>query len=121
MANSLSFEDLCQTGRGHLKAGRLDEALAALQEAERLNELDADVHEGLAYDPFSEECLRRGGQAFRAGDALDPRRGNAWINLGAVYNRMGNYQKASEVLRRAVQIEKKSSAGTTTWGLPTSI
>lgn len=111
MTNSLSFEDLCQTGRGHLKAGRLDDALAVFQEAERLNELDADVHEGLATIHYLKLAYDEAIRHFERVTRLDPRRGAAWINLGAVYNRKGDYQKAAEVLRRAVQIEKKSSAG----------
>ncbi|MBI3864982.1 MAG: tetratricopeptide repeat protein, partial [Planctomycetia bacterium] len=104
MTNSLSFEDLCQTGRGHLKAGRLDDALAAFQEASRLNELDAEVHEGLATVHFLKNAYDDAIKHFERVTRLDPRRGNAWINLGAVYNRVGNYQKAAEVLRRAVQV-----------------
>ncbi len=111
MTNSLSFEDLCQTGRGHLKAGRLDDALAAFAEAARLNELDADVHDGLATVQFLKNNYEAAIHHFERVTRLDPRRGAAWVNLGAVYNRMASYQKAAEVLRRAVQIEKKSSAG----------
>lgn len=111
MTNSLSFEDLRQTGRGHLKAGRLDDALAAFAEAERINELDADIHEGLATAHYLKNNYDAAIQHFERVTRLDPRRGAAWVNLGAVYNRVANYQKAAEVLRRAVQIEKKSSAG----------
>ncbi|HEY3965468.1 MAG TPA: tetratricopeptide repeat protein [Planctomycetaceae bacterium] len=111
MTNSLSFEDLCLTGRGHLKAGRLDDALAAFAEAARINEFDADVHDGLATVHFLQNNYEAAIRHFERVTRLDPRRGAAWVNLGAVYNRMASYQKAAEVLRRAVQIEKKSSAG----------
>ena len=47
---------------------------------------------------------------------LDPRRGASWINLGAVYNRMGNHHKAAEVLRRAPCRSKRNRASAiTTW------
>lgn len=111
MTNSLSFEDLGKIGRGHLKAGRLDDAVAAFSEAVRINELDPDVHEGLATAHFLKHSYETAIQHFERVTRLDPRRGAAWVNLGAVYNRMANYQKAAEVLRRAVQIEKKSSVG----------
>jgi tetratricopeptide (TPR) repeat protein len=111
MTNSLSFEELCRNGRAHLKAGRLDDALVALSEAGRMNELDADVHEGLATIHFLKQDYESAVQHFERVTRLDPRRGAAWVNLGAVYNRMANYQKAAEVLRRAVQIERRSSEG----------
>jgi tetratricopeptide (TPR) repeat protein len=109
MTSSLSFEDLCQTARAHFKAGKLADAQAAFEEAQRLNELDVDVHEGLATIFFLKGTYEDAVKHFERVTRLDPRRGPAWVNLGAVYNRMGNYQKAAEVLRRAVQIEKKSA------------
>src|SRR5258708_1249364 len=111
MTNSVSFEDLCQTGRDNLKAGRLQEALTAFEEARQINDLDPDVHEGLATAHFMLQAYEPAARHFERVTRLDPRRGASWINLGAVYNRMGIYQKAAEVLRRAVQIEKKSSVG----------
>ena len=109
MTNSLSFEDLCQTGREHLQAGRLEEAVAAFEDARQINDLDAELHDGLATAHFLRQDYAAAVMHFERVTRLDPRRGATWINLGAVYNRMGNYQKAAEVLRRAVQIEKKSS------------
>jgi tetratricopeptide (TPR) repeat protein len=109
MTNSLSFADLCQTGREHLKAGRLDEAVALFEDARQINDLDADLHDGLATAHFLRQDYEAAVKHFERVTRLDPRRGATWINLGAVYNRMGNYQKAAEILRRAVQVEKKSS------------
>src|SRR5437660_1477710 len=111
MRNSLSFEDLCRTGRDNLRAGRLLEAVAAFEEARLINDLDPDVHEGLATAHFMQNAYEPAVMHFERVTRLDPRRGASWINLGAVYNRMGNYQKAAEVLRRAVQIEKKAAIG----------
>jgi tetratricopeptide (TPR) repeat protein len=42
---------------------------------------------------------------------LDPRRASSYVNLGALYNRMGEFQKAVEMCRRAVQIDRKSADG----------
>ncbi|MGE5193245.1 MAG: tetratricopeptide repeat protein [Deltaproteobacteria bacterium] len=111
MTNSLSFEDLCKTGRDNLKAGQLQEAVAAFEEARRMNDLDPEVHEGLATAHFLLHAYEHAARHFERVTRLDPRRGASWINLGAVYNRMGDYQKAAEVLRRAVQVEKKSGVG----------
>src|SRR5262245_14483768 len=111
MPNSVSFEDLCQTGREQLKAGRLPEAVSVFEEARQINDLDPDVHDGLAMAQFMLLNYEPAVKHFERVTRLDPRRGTTWINLGAVYNRMGNYHKAAEVLRRAVQIEKKSAVG----------
>jgi tetratricopeptide (TPR) repeat protein len=111
MTNSPAFEELCQTGRDKLKAGQLPDALRAFQQARQLNDLDADVHEGLATIHFMLKDFESAVRHFERVTRLDPRRGVAWINLGAAYNRMGNHQTAAEVLRRAVQIEKKSAIG----------
>jgi tetratricopeptide (TPR) repeat protein len=111
MADSLTIEEYCKIARGHLKEGRLDDAVAAFAQAARLNELDPDVHEGLATAYYLKQDYQAAIQHFERVTRLDPRRGSAWINLGAVYNRVSNYQKAAEVLRRAVQIERKSGIG----------
>src|SRR6516162_7753907 len=111
MTNSLSFDDLCQSGRDKLRTGRLQEAVVAFEEACRMNDLDPEVHEGLATAHFLLQAYEPAARHFERVTRLDPRRGASWINLGAVYNRMGNYHKAAEVLRRAVQIEKKSAIG----------
>jgi tetratricopeptide (TPR) repeat protein len=111
MTNSPAFDDLCQTGRDSLKAGQLQDALGAFEQARQLNDLDPDVHEGLATIHFMLKAYEPAVKHFERVTRLDPRRGASWINLGAVYNRMGNYQMAAEVLRRAVQIEKKSAIG----------
>lgn len=108
MPNSLSFEDLRQSGREHLKAGRLHEAVSAFEKARLINDLDPDLHDGLATAHYMLKSYETAAKHFERVTRLDPRRGSAWVNLGAVYNRMGNHQKAAEVLRRAVQIEKKS-------------
>ena len=109
MTNSVSFEDLCLAGRQHLKGGRLDEAIAAFQSARQINDLDPELHDGLATAHFLKNDYEAAALHFERVTRLDARRGASWVNLGAVYNRMGNYQKAAEVLRRAVQIEKKSA------------
>ena len=84
MRNSLSFEDLCQTGRENLRAGRIPEAVAAFEEARQINDLDADVHEGLATAHFMQNAYEPAVMHFERVTRLDPRRGASWINLGAV-------------------------------------
>lgn len=111
MADPPGVDELCQRARKFLRGGRTEEALAAYEEARQLNDLDPDVHDGLANVYCSMGTYEAAARHFETATRLDPRRGACWINLGAVYNRMKNYNKAAEVLRRAVQIDRKSSVG----------
>ncbi|MSR56592.1 MAG: tetratricopeptide repeat protein [Planctomycetaceae bacterium] len=111
MADEPIIDELCQRARKYLKTGRVREALAVFEEARQLNDLDPDVHYGLATAHCLLDAFESSAKHFELVTRLDPRRSAAWINLGAVYNRLGNFSKAVEVLRRAVQIDRKSSAG----------
>lgn len=108
--DSANFDELHARGRQELKAGKLDEALAAFEKACRINDLNADLHEAMATAHYMAGRIPEAVTHFERVTRLDPARGPAWINLGAVYNKTGDYQKAVDVLRRAVQMEKKSSA-----------
>src|SRR5258705_431818 len=81
MPNSLPFDELCANGRVHLKAGRLDEAQAAFDEARRINDLDADVHEGLATITFLRQEYDVAVMHFERVTRLDPRRERAQRGL----------------------------------------
>jgi tetratricopeptide (TPR) repeat protein len=111
MAESPSVDDLCRRARAHLKAGEAREALALFEEARLLNDLDPDIHEGIAEAHCRLKEFEPAARHFDAVTRLDPRRSASWINLGAVYNRLGNHQKAAEVLRRGVQVNRKSCIG----------
>jgi predicted Zn-dependent protease len=75
-----------------------------------LDDLDPDVHDGLATAQYLLGNLDLAAEHFERVTRLDPRRGTAWINLGAIYNRLQEHGKAVEVLRRAVQVERTSGA-----------
>lgn len=111
MADPPNVDELCRLARKHLRGGRPQEALAVYEEARRANDLDPEVHDGLANVYCALGTYEEAARHFEAATRLDPRRSACWINLGAVYNRLKNYQKAAEVLRRAVQIDRKSSIG----------
>lgn len=117
MSESAQVEDLRERGRQCLRTGKFQDAVAAFEQARQADDLDADVHEGLATAQFMLGNLEAAAQHFEAATRLDPRRSAAWINLGAVYNRDGKHGKAVEVLRRAVQLDKKSSVGFYNLGL----
>jgi len=93
---------LVARGREALAAGRADEALAAFDEAVRVDPFSADALHGLG------EALRQRGEAFRAMSALEravelrPELLHALSTLAALYLEKGFRAKAAEMLERAV-------------------
>ncbi|MFN6103506.1 MAG: tetratricopeptide repeat protein [Planctomycetaceae bacterium] len=98
------------------REGDLSGALRAYQQAQRVDDLDPDVHDGLGTANYLLGNLDLAAEHFERVTRLDPRRGTAWINLGAIYNRLREHGKAVEVLRRAVQVERNSGAAFFTLG-----
>ncbi len=89
-------------GRAALAAGRPDEALAAFEEATRIDPFSAEAHHALG------EALHARGDAFRAMSALEravelqPSLLPALRSLAALYLAKGFRAKAAETLERAV-------------------
>lgn len=105
-----TVEQLLLQARRLQREGDLSGALRVYQQAEQSNDLDPDVHDGLATAHYLLGNLELAAGHFERVTRLDPRRGTAWINLGAIYNRLREHGKAVEVLRRAVQVERNSGA-----------
>jgi Tfp pilus assembly protein PilF len=110
MASEETVEQLLPQARQLLRGGDARRALQVFQRARQIDDLDPDVHDGLATTHYLLGDLKLAAEHFERVTRLEPRRGTAWINLGAIYNRLENYQKAVEVLRRAVQVERTSGA-----------
>lgn len=105
-----TVEQLLLQARRLQREGDLPKALRTYQQAQQLDDLDPDVHDGLATAQYLLGNLDLAAEHFERVTRLDPRRGTAWINLGAIYNRLHEHGKAVEVLRRAVQVERTSGA-----------
>jgi len=105
-----TVERLLLHARQLQRAGNLSSALEAYQQAQQLDDLEPDVHDGLATAHYLLGNLELAAAHFERVTRLAPRRGTAWINLGAIYNRLREHGKAVEVLRRAVQVERNSGA-----------
>lgn len=111
MVQSTSYEELYRTGREHLKAGRARDALQSFELARAMNDVDPALFDSMASAHCVLNEFEAAVQHYERATQLDARRGPCWVNLGALYNRLGKHQKAAEVLRRAVQIERKNSVG----------
>jgi len=76
------------------------------------NPLDSDLHESLASVYFMAGDFPAALRHYERVTKLAPHAtGRAYVNMGAVYNRMGGYAKAVQVLRKGVAREKRSAEG----------
>jgi Flp pilus assembly protein TadD len=48
MGDAATIDELCRRAKASLRKGDTSEALSLYEEARRLNDLDPDVHEGIA-------------------------------------------------------------------------
>jgi len=110
MASEETVEQLLKQARQLLRGGDVRGAVRIFEKARQVDDLDPDVHDGLATAHYLLGDLDLAAEHFERVTRLEPRRGNAWINLGAIYNRLQNHTKAVEVLRRAVLVERHSGA-----------
>lgn len=94
-----------------IRQGKLDEAIARLQELLRDYDTDPALHDaiGSAYFLLGKNELAL--QHFERILRLSVAPGKAFINLGAVYNRMGQHHKAVESIRKGLLQEKRSVEG----------
>lgn len=112
-----SHESLCQKARQAIAQGDYELArkcylLALAQKADA-----PDAHYGLATVLFMANDLTDAAHHFKEVTRLDPLRAGAWINLGAVYNRLNQLDDAVQALRRSIQIDSHRAEGFYNLGL----
>jgi tetratricopeptide (TPR) repeat protein len=76
-----------------------------------------DVHYGLATVCFLLNDLASAAYHFKEVTRLDPLRAGAFINLGAVYNRLNQIDDAIPALRRGIQLDNNRAEGYYNLGL----
>src|SRR5262245_27357104 len=106
-----SVESLCQRARQAIAQGQFDAARQLYTQALGLRGDMPDVHYGLATACFLLSDLDSAAYHFKEVTRLDPLRPGAYINLGAVYNRLGEHDEAVSVLRRGIQIDPHRAEG----------
>jgi DNA-binding response OmpR family regulator len=103
-------EPMVKVGRELLQAGKLDEAVAALEEALRADAFSVEAHYQLA------KALRQRGEHFRAMTAFEravelrPELFPALRSLASLYVEKGFRRKAVEVLERALAVAPDPAA-----------
>ena len=100
--------DLLLQARNALRAGDLDWAAELYRSVLEDEPLNYEAHEGLAMASFALKDYPAAVTHFTRMTQLKPTDGKPWINLGAVFNKMQQYQKAVDALRKGIAKEKKS-------------
>ncbi len=114
---SENVESLCQRARQSIAEGDHQQARRLYLQALGLKADSPDVHYGLATVCFLLNDLSSAAHHFREVTRLDPLRAGAFINLGAVYNRLEQLDDAIQALRRGIQLDSHRAEGYYNLGL----
>jgi len=106
-----SVEGLCQSAQAALARGDNESARQIYLQAMGVKPDSPDVHYGLATVCFLLGDLTSAAYHFKECTRQDPLRAGAYINLGAVYNRMNMLDEAVPVLRRGIQLDHTRAEG----------
>jgi Flp pilus assembly protein TadD len=112
-----SIDSLCQKARQAVAQGNYEQARQIYLRALGLRTDAPDVHYGLATVCFLLNDLPSAAYHFKEVTRLDPLRAGAYINLGAVYNRLDQFDDAIPVLRRGIQLDNHRAEGYYNLGL----
>src|SRR5262245_57218675 len=112
-----TVDSLCQQAQQSLAAGDHQAARNFYQQAIGLRFDNPDVHYGMATVCFLMNDLPNSAYHFKEVTRLDPLRAGAYINLGAVYNRLDQFDDAVAVLRRGIQLDLNRAEGYYNLGL----
>jgi tetratricopeptide (TPR) repeat protein len=112
-----TVETLCFSAQQAVSQGKNEEARQLYLQALGLRQDVPDVHYGLATVCFLLGDLPSAAHHFKEVTRLDPLRAGAFINLGAVYNRLDLLDDAIPVLRRGIQLDHERAEGYYNLGL----
>jgi tetratricopeptide (TPR) repeat protein len=112
-----TVETLCQKAQHAISQGDNESARKLFLQALGLKSDAPDVHYGLATVCFLLNDLASAAYHFKEVTRLDPLRAGAFINLGAVYNRLNQLDDAIPALRRGIQLDNNRAEGYYNLGL----
>jgi tetratricopeptide (TPR) repeat protein len=112
-----TVEGLCQKAQRAIAQGNNEQARQMYLQALGMRSDVPNVHYGLATVCFLLNDLTSAAYHFKEVTRLDPLRAGAYINLGAVYNRLDQLDDAITVLRRGIQLDQRKAEGYYNLGL----
>ncbi len=111
MSNKAVLETLKTQASEAVANSKFEEARSYFIQALAIENDSADLHYGLATSCFVLGDLMGAVRHFKEVTRLDPLRAGAFVNLGAVHNRLGQYEDAIASLRRGIQLDPKRGEG----------
>jgi tetratricopeptide (TPR) repeat protein len=112
-----TLESLWQRAKEAIEKQEWDVARPLLHQALGMKSDSPDLHYNLATVSFQLEDLTNAAYHFKEVTRLDPLRAGAYINLGAIYNLLDQFDDAISVLRRGLQLDPHRSEGYYNLGL----
>ncbi|PID57542.1 hypothetical protein CSB45_06860 [candidate division KSB3 bacterium] len=96
-----SPDELLKDGIHHVRQGKVDEGIAALEQAAAAAPEKAEAHFNLGIAYTLQELYPAAIRSYQKAIALDPQYGKAFFNLGTLYLKQGQTQDAIEKLEKA--------------------
>ncbi len=90
-----------------IRGQKYAEACHQLQKLLEEDPKEEDALELLGMTNFFQKKLEPARECFERLTQLNPAHTKAWVNLGAILNRIGEHKKATDALRRALQRDRK--------------
>src|SRR3990172_4728985 len=109
--STAGFDELCEQARQAVGAGNYKEGRDLYAQAVAASGESPDAHYGLATCCFLLNDFDEALQHFLEVTRLDPQRATAFINLGALYNRLGQQEEAIKNLRKGLQLDPRRAEG----------
>ena len=105
------LDNLRKQAQEALSRGQYQEARQIYQQALGYRSDSPEIHYGIATVSFLLGDSHSAMYHFKEVIRLDPLRAGAYINLGAVYNRLGNFEESLAILRRGIQLDGNRAEG----------
>ena len=96
---------LVKWGKEQSAEGEFSQAIAAYQEAIRLQPDSWVAHYRLGTEYLRREQLQEGARALERAIRLQPNSSEIYSNLGIVYHKLGREQESVETFKKAIQLE----------------
>ncbi len=110
MSNA-GFDEICTQARAAVGAGNYKDGRTLYAKAVALSPQSPDAHYGLATCCYLLSDFDAAMKHFKEVTRLDPLRATAFINLGALYNRLGQQEEAIASLRKGLQLDPRRAEG----------
>lgn len=101
--------DALNLAKQNLRKRKFNAAIEILNDAVQSDPREASLHEAMATAYYLRGDLEDALASFQEVTKLKPTLAKAWINVGAVLNRLGRYREATQALRKGAQRDKRSA------------